>query len=333
METSGKEPLKVKAVVVTLYDAGDDVIDGPGEFQFWVEREQLNQVYPLPWAFHDVVANDQGLIATVTGIGTAKAAASIMALGLDPRFDLTKAYWLIAGIAGIDPEDASIGSAVWAEWVVDGDLACEIDAREIPCDWSTGYFPRGSNKPNTKPLAKADDVVYRLNPKLVEWAYQLTKTINLGDSPEMAAYRATYADYPNAQKPPFVLKGDHIASSTFWHGKLLNTWANDWMKLWSDGKGNFVTCAMEDTGILQALTFLSQGKKIDLNRVLVLRTGSNYSMPGSTMTAIESLTHEIGENLYPGLVPSLEAVYRVGSVVIHEILEHWEQYEKTMPGD
>ena len=28
-----------------------------------------------------------------------------MALGLDPRFDLSKAYWVVAGIAGIDTEE------------------------------------------------------------------------------------------------------------------------------------------------------------------------------------------------------------------------------------
>jgi len=326
--------LKVKAVVVTMFDEGDDVIAGPGEFKLWCDRENLTIVYPLPCAFHDVFANEQGLIATVTGIGTAKAAASIMALGLDPRFDLTKAYWLVAGISGIDPEDASLGSAAWAEWVVDGDLACEIDAREIPPDWSTGYFPRGSKAPNTKPVGKGDEnVIYRLNPHLVEWAYQLTETVDLGDSPEMAAYRANYTAYPNAQKPPFVLKGDTMASSTLWHGKLLNNWANDWMKLWSDGRGNFVTCAMEDTGTLQSLTFLAKANKVDLNRVMVLRTGSNYSMQATNMTAVESLNYETSTMLYPGLVPSLEAAYKVGSVVIHEIINHWEQYEQTVPGE
>ncbi len=34
------------------------------------------------------------------GGGIANAAASVMALGYDPRFDLRRAYWLIAGIAG-----------------------------------------------------------------------------------------------------------------------------------------------------------------------------------------------------------------------------------------
>src|ERR1700748_2938006 len=97
--------------------------------------------------------NDQGVMGILTGVGTARAAASIMALGLDPRFDLTKAYWLLVGIAGGDPQDASLGSAAWAEWVVDGDLAYEIDAREIPPQWSTGYVPLGKQVPYEQPHA------------------------------------------------------------------------------------------------------------------------------------------------------------------------------------
>ncbi len=70
-----------------------------------------------------------------------------MALGCDPRFDLREAYWLVAGIAGVDPADASLGSAAWAEWVVDGDLAHEIDPREMPKEWTTGFFPLDESDP------------------------------------------------------------------------------------------------------------------------------------------------------------------------------------------
>ncbi len=83
----------------------------------------------------------------MTGIGTARSASSVMALGLDPRFDLSKSYWLVAGIAGANPDTAPLGSAVWAEWIVDGDLAHEIDAREIPPDWTTGYVPLFASHP------------------------------------------------------------------------------------------------------------------------------------------------------------------------------------------
>jgi len=132
-------PLKVKVVVVAMFEVGADTGDVPGEFQFWVERRKLDHIISLPAAYHDVRTDGHGLIGTVTGEGTAKAATSIMALGLDPRFDFSQAYWLVAGIAGIDPNHGTVGSAVWADYVLDGDLAHEIDAREIPKDWPDGF--------------------------------------------------------------------------------------------------------------------------------------------------------------------------------------------------
>lgn len=321
----------VKAVVVTMFETDNDTGDEPGELQYWVERENLNNIYPLPTAYHNLRSNGQGLMVTLTGIGTAKSATSIMALGTDPRFDLTKAYWLVAGIAGIDPNDASLGSAAWAEWVVDADLSHEIDAREIPSDWQYGYLPLFTQEPNTTPTANIGEA-YQLNSKLAKWAYQLTKDVQLNDSSEMAAYRATYTNYPNAQKPPFVLMGDNLSGSTFWHGKLLNGWANDWVKLWSKGQGNYVTTAMEDTGTLQALTNLSKAGLVDINRVMVLRTASNYDSQGTGQTAAESLNHETGETSYSGYLPSLEAAYKVGSTVIHELVDNWNKYEQTVPG-
>ena len=98
---------------------------------------------------HDLFLNEKtGVLGMVTGEGTANSATAVMELGIDPRFDLSHAYWLVAGIAGVDPLDASIGSAAWAEYVVDGDLAHEIDAREIPPNWKSGYFPLDSQGPD-----------------------------------------------------------------------------------------------------------------------------------------------------------------------------------------
>ena len=104
----------------------------------------------------------------VTGMGSINSASAVTALALDPRFDLSKAYWLVAGIAGVDPSAASIGSAAWAEWLIDGDLAHEIDAREIPKDWPTGYFARDAKGPYAEPHPKPDGEVMRLDPALVE---------------------------------------------------------------------------------------------------------------------------------------------------------------------
>ena len=65
-----------------------------------MERDHLDHIYPLPAGYHAVRMNDSGEMAVLTGQGTAHAAATIMALGLDPRFDLSHAYWIVAGIAG-----------------------------------------------------------------------------------------------------------------------------------------------------------------------------------------------------------------------------------------
>jgi purine nucleoside permease len=323
-------PIPVKVVVIAFFEPGADQGDTPGEYQYWVEREHLNHVYPFPQGFHDLRMSDQGVLGVLAGVGTARAAGSIMALGLDPRFDLTKAYWLIAGIAGADPEDASLGSAVWAEWVVDGDLAYEIDAREIPPQWTTGYVPLNKTVPYEQPRNDEFFALFHLNPDLREWAYQQTKEVKLEDSPQLETARAHFAG-ANAHRPPFVLKGDTLSASTFWHGKLLDQWANNWVSYQTGGKGNFVTSAMEDTGVLQSLTFLHHAGRVDLDRVMLLRTVSNFDQPPIGLTAAESLAANASHR-YSAYVPALEAAYRVGNVVVTDIVTNWDRYQDRIPG-
>lgn len=327
---AAQTPIPVKVVVVTMFERGADTGDQPGEFQYWVERERLDRVLPFPQGIRPLRMNNDGVLGVVTGVGTAKAAASIMALGLDPRFNLRQSYWLIAGIAGVDPKDASLGSAAWAEWVVDGDLAHEIDAREIPPDWPTGYIPLRKSKPYELPRREPDEgETYHLNPGLVAWAFQLTKDVKLDDNDAMRERRLLYAE-PAARRPPFVLKGDTLSSMTFWHGARLSEWANAWVRYHTGGKGNYVTCGMEDTGTLQSLTLLAQSARVDLNRVLVLRAASNYDQQRPGLTAAESLA-ETKVGSYTAYLPALEAAYRVGSRVVHEITANWAKYGVATP--
>jgi purine nucleoside permease len=85
----------------------DGVSSKPGSSNYRCQKSSRS-----PQAYRDLRCNaEKGVLGIVTGVGTARAAASIMALGMDPRFDLGKAYWLVAGIAGVNPNEASIGSA------------------------------------------------------------------------------------------------------------------------------------------------------------------------------------------------------------------------------
>jgi purine nucleoside permease len=324
-------PIQVKVVVVSMFEAGEDTGDTPGEYQLWVEREHLDRIFPLPAGFHHVRMNKDGVLGLLTGVATAKAAASVMALGLDPRFDLSKAYWVIAGIGGGDPADVSLGSAVWANHVIDGDLAYEIDAREIPSDWPTGFVPLRKTIPYEEPVrAPLGGEAYTLNQDLVAWAYQLTKDVPLADSEEMRTSRARYVGFPNAMMPPFVTRGDTMSASTFWHGTRMDEWANQWTRYFTGGQGNFMIAAMEDTGTLQALTFLDQAGRADLKRVLVLRTVSNYDREAPGLTPAESLKNMAGGK-YSAYLPSLEAAERVGDRVVRDIVEHWAERESRIP--
>jgi len=332
-ETSST-PFPVKVVVVTMFENGDATGDRPGEFQYWVERFPLDSIVDFPAGYRELRLNaDKGVLGVVTGVGTAKAAATTMALGLDSRFDLSKAYWLVAGISGVDPNDASVGSAAWAEWIVDGDLSHQIDAREIPEDWETGYIPLRLTEPYEKPVPeRKEGVLYHLRPSLVDWAYQLTADVDLVDNDAIQKFRSLYTKHPNAQQPPRVLKGDQLAATTYWHGELLNEWANNWVIYWTKGSGNFVTSAMEDTGTLQSLTFLDNAGKADIRRVLVLRTASNFTMQYPGVTAAESLSgEELRGKGYTAYIPSLEAAYRVGNVVVQELVQNWETYRDGIP--
>jgi purine nucleoside permease len=324
-------PIQVKVVVVTMFERGEDTGDAPGEYQLWVEREHLDQVLPLAAGHHHVRLNKDGVLGMLTGVGTAKAAASVMALGLDPRFDLSKAYWIVAGIGGGDPADVSLGSAVWADHVIDSDLAYEIDAREMPGDWATGRVPMRHATPYEQPVSvQPDDPVFTLNPQLVAWAFQLTKDVPLADSDAVRKSRARFVGFPNALRPPFVTHGDALSGSTFWHGDLFDKWANAWVSYYTGGRGNFMESAMEDTGTLQALTFLNQAGRVDLRRVLVLRTISNYDRPAPGVTAAESLKQMAGGN-YSAFMESLEAAERVGDKVVRDLVEHWAERESAIP--
>jgi purine nucleoside permease len=82
---------------------------------------------------------------------------------------------------------------------------------------------------------------------------------------------------------------------------------------------------MEDTGTLQSLTFLSKAGRVDINRVMVLRTASDFDQPVPGRTAAESLAqNKIGK--YTGYYPALEAAWRVGHIVVTTLVDGWKQY-------
>ena len=326
------EPRSVKVVIVTMFEIGTDSDDKAGELQIWLDNREFPEILPFQ-GYRDLYYDPKDdVLLMATGIGTAKSAAATMALGMDQRFDLSEAYWLVVGIAGIDPEDATVGSAVWAEYLLDGDLGHQIDAREIPNDWPFGFFPRFTSRPFDKNKPVPTGEIFRLNSKLTEWAYQLTKDTDLPNNESAERERLLYEFHPAARGTPRVMKGDSISALTFWHGALLNDWANRLMSYWTEGKGNMVTAAMEDTGTYLSLLWLDRIKRVKKDRLMVLRSGSNFTMQPPSRTAAENLVREANDRNYAGLEIALESGYLVGNKVVEEITKNWEVYKSGIPG-
>lgn len=322
-----QRPWPIKVVVVTTFEPGEDTGDAVGEFQNWVEREHLDEKLEFPGGVRPLRINaTHDVLGIVTGMTLAKAGPSIVALGLDPRFDLSHAYWLVDGIAGVDPADGTIGSAAWASFVVN-DPDRQIDSRQIPATWSYGHFVIGAKTPNTMPGHPMDDDLYTLNASLTRWAYGLTRELKLPDNAVMQADRRRWEGFPNASRPPSVILGDSFASDSYWHGAVLTQFANDWVRLWTKGEGNFAMANMEDSAIAEALLRLDHMHRADYRRLMVLRVGSNYTMEAPGQTAVDSVTSPYLRST------AFESAWLTGSVIVHELQKNWGRYEVHTAGD
>lgn len=313
----------VRAVVVANFG---------GEFQFWRSREHLDEERPVRGAPHVLHRNKEGLYGLLLNDTT-----DLTAFILDQRYDLTKAYWLFTGISGVDPRAASVGSAAWARWVVAGDAMREIDDRSIPEGWPYGLWAIGAARPNQLPYdpnhfgsvtsASELSMAYPLNLRLARWAFSLTRGVKLADSDVLAARRASWGGFPNAQRPPYVLMGETLGSMRYWHGDPRTRWAEDWVRLWTGGKGVFVMTNMESQLNQRVIhVFASQGL-VDPSRVMVLRTASNFSEPPPGLSALASMGDE-----EPGQMTAFDNNERAGIPVLSELLAHWDRYSSEVPG-
>jgi purine nucleoside permease len=65
--------------------------------------------------------------------------------------------------------------------------------------------------------------------------------------------------------------------------------------------------------------------KIDRRRVLVLRTGSNYSREPLGKSTFPRVFH------HEGAAAAFGATFAVGGVVVRELTVHWDRYAANLP--
>lgn len=320
-----------KVLTVAMEQNGDPQTTNSGEASAWVQNDKLDQKVEIvggngPIYCDAVFAH----CLVITGVGVVNAASTMMALGLSDRFDLSKTYIMVAGIAGTPPDRGTIGVAAWAEYVVYGSLAGGMDPREPGFDWEYPLARLGCvTQWCTQGAYIAGTEVYTLNPTLREWAFRQSESVTLADSPQVEAYRAKFPQ-ETARRKPFVTKCDALMTDTFWSGKLMSEWAAWWVPQQTNGSGVYCMAAFEDTGTLTALERLTASGRVDMQRVMVMRAASDFDQPPPGMTAPEALAQSLNDSIGGGSI-AYENLYRAGSPINALILEHWNEWEKGVP--
>lgn len=328
--------VEIRAVVITAYELGADTGDAPGEFQAWVKDAPM--ILPFPAGPRHLRYDPvRKVLIICTGMGTSEAGLSLLALGLDPRFDLRHAYWIVAATAGIDPSAGTLGSVIWVGDVVDTDWTLRIDDRDVPADWPTGTLPRGRSTPYEQPATiDRDHVVFALNKGLRTWAYALTRRETLPDSPALQAARAPYARFPAAAQPPAVGIGDEATGMSLDYGPRIQDHYRQWVQYWT-GRRQYAVKAMEDSGLAAALVRLHALGRADPERLLVLRAGSEFTVPAQPQDPVAELRDDLAKSsafeASPGRYAALASAHQVANRIVDAIVRGWATYRDRTPGE
>jgi purine nucleoside permease len=296
----------VKVMIISMFGPEGQVwLDNLGPWQD-IKIAGLSPDYPA------VHCNKQDICVITTGMGHTNAAASIMALAFSSRFDLRHTYFMVAGIAGIDPLRGTVGSAAWAKYLVDFGIQWEIDAREIPPNWNTGYLGINTKSPTEKPPLDYRTEVFQLNPQLADVAFALSRNVKLSDSAQAQAARAKYS-YASANQAPTVIRCDTLAGDTWWSGTALGERAREWTRILTDGKGVYCTTQQEDNATYEALKRAAATHRVDLDRVAVLRSGSDFDRPYNGQSSSDNLLNYAAQG---GFAPAIENLFRAGNPLV-----------------
>jgi len=314
-------PVLVKVMIVSMFAP---------EAEVWRSHRNLRHltaVPGLPTGEPAVHCGQDGVCQITTGMGYANASASIAALVYSRQFDLRQTYWLVAGIGGIDPKRGTLGSAAWAHYLVDFGLQWELDEREAPKDWPTGYLGINTKNPGEKPRLEYGTEVFKLDDRLLQRAFALSKSVRLSDSPAAQKARAAYPSAP-ANQPPSVIQCDTLSSDTWFAGAHLSERANVWAAQLTDGHAVACTTQQEDNATYEVLQRAGTAGLVDTRRVAMLRSGSDFSQSPPGGNEADTLLNYQAEG---GFVPALTNLYLAGNPLVQEIVDHWPAWRHGVP--
>lgn len=266
---------------------------------------------------------DGSICQLVTGEAQINAASSLSALVHSSSFDLTSTYFLIAGIAGINPKVATIGSVTFARYAVQVALQYEFDAREMPAGWSTGYFPQGAYAPDEYPGSVYGTEVFEVNDALRRLAIGFAGNATLVDSDAAGKARSNYANtsiFAAAVEAPSVVACDTATADVYFSGALLGEAFENTTSLFTNGSGIYCSSQQEDNATLESLMRATLAGLVDFSRIIIMRTASDWDRPYDGQTPYDNL---FGDE--PGFDIAVQNIYIAGIKVVEGIMDGWSE--------
>ncbi|KAF7797374.1 hypothetical protein EIP86_008569 [Pleurotus ostreatoroseus] len=300
LTTVARAVISPKVFIINFYNDEQNVWLGIPDFNL---LEQNITLPNLSMLFPDIHCTVDGSVCQlITGEAEINAATSTTALVLAPQFNLTQTYFLLAGVAGINPKVGTIGSVAFAQFAVQVALQYEIDAQ-----------------------------VFQLNDALRQKAIDFAKTATLNDSTSAQAYRQLYAnqsDYAPALAGPSVLACDTATSDVWWSGDLLGAAFENTTRLLTNGSATYCTSQQEDNAVLESLLRGHVAGRVDFSRVIDMRIGSAFDRQGENMSVAENLFNGQSAGYDAGLLN----IYLAGVKVVEGILQGWNTtFEQGVP--
>ncbi|KAJ5179093.1 hypothetical protein N7492_002303 [Penicillium capsulatum] len=269
---------------------------------------------------------DYEVCQLITGEGEINAATTVASVAFSSIFDLTKTYFFVAGIAGVNPKRTTTGSATFARYAVQVALQYEIDIRELPKNYSTGYIPLGADAANKYPTLIYGTEVFEVNEELRDIAVDFARQAKLADSDTAKEYRKHFetsgGEYKAATGAPGITKCDVATSDVYYSGQLLAGAFENTTKVLTNGTGDYCSSAQEDNATLEVLLRSSAHKLTDFSRIIIMRTASDFDRQYPGASASYNLFHASDQG---GFEIALKNIYQAGIQVVQGILDGWDR--------
>lgn len=160
-------------------------------------------------------------------------------------------------------------------------------------------------------------------------AVHLARRATFNDTEAAKTYRSKHP-YAPANQPPAVVECDTGTSNNYWSGSIFGDAFGTYTKLLTNGSGLYCNTQQEDNAILEALMRGDLASKVDFDRIIIMRSASDFDRAPPDETEVWHLLHAKQE----GFVSSVRNLYLAGIEIVRDVLEHWESvYESGVKAE